>query len=152
MTGLGTTLPSRRRPCHLLISLSDRLRGFPGGASGKESACRRRRCRFSPWVRKIRCGDLLGISSAPGWGGRHGNPLQVSCLENPHGQRILLVKCFPECCEMLQQMGKPEKRVTGTSSLQPAGQKHRSMGSLRLEAAPASGWRTHSTSPVGPSS
>ena len=30
--------------------------GFPGGASGKESACqhrRRKRCRFDPWVRKV---------------------------------------------------------------------------------------------------
>ena len=32
------------------------FRGFPGGASGKESVCqcrRHRRCRFNPWVRKI---------------------------------------------------------------------------------------------------
>ena len=48
--------------------------GFPGGLVGKESACN--------------AGDLglipgLGISP----GGRHGNPLQYSCLENPHGQR-----------------------------------------------------------------
>ena len=31
-------------------------RGFPGGTSGKEAACRCRRCRrhgFDPWVRKI---------------------------------------------------------------------------------------------------
>ena len=48
-------------------------RGFPGGASGKEPACQRRRhkrCGFHPWVRKIP------------WRG-HGNPLQYSCLENP---------------------------------------------------------------------
>ena len=31
---------------------------------------------FHPWVRKIT-------------GGGHGNPLQYSCLENPHGQRSL---------------------------------------------------------------
>ena len=31
---------------------------------------------FNPWVGKIH------------WG-RHGNPLQYSCLENPHGQRSL---------------------------------------------------------------
>ena len=33
--------------------------GFPGGASGKESACqcrRRERCRFNPWVGKISWG------------------------------------------------------------------------------------------------
>ena len=49
------------------------LRGFPGGASGKEPArqCRRRkRHKFNP---------LVGISS----GRRHGSPLQYSCLENP---------------------------------------------------------------------
>ena len=36
----------------------------------------------------IRDGDLIS-----GWGrspeGGHGNPLQYSCLENPHGQKIL---------------------------------------------------------------
>ena len=48
--------------------------GFPGGSDGKESACN--------------VGDL---GSIPGLGrsrgGEHGNPLQYSCLENPHGQR-----------------------------------------------------------------
>ena len=50
--------------------------GFPGGADGKESACN--------------AGDLgliPGLRRAPGRG--HGNPLQYSCLENPHGQRSL---------------------------------------------------------------
>ena len=51
--------------------------GFSGGSDGKESACN--------------VGDLgsipgLGRSS----GGGHGNPLQYSCLENPHGQRCLV--------------------------------------------------------------
>ena len=49
------------------------LLGFPGGASGKEPACQCRRLQRSwsdPWVRKIP-------------GGRHNNPLQCSCLENP---------------------------------------------------------------------
>ena len=53
--------------------------GFPGGASGKEPACQCRipkRCRFDPWVGKIP------------WT-RHSNPIQYSCLENPHGQRSL---------------------------------------------------------------
>ena len=50
--------------------------GFPGGSDGKESS------------RNV--GDLgsipgLGRSSGEG----HGNPLQYSCLENPHGQRSL---------------------------------------------------------------
>ena len=44
--------------------------GFPGGSDGKESACN--------------AGDLgliPGLRRSPG--GRHGNPLQYSCLENP---------------------------------------------------------------------
>ena len=43
---------------------------------GKGPTCQCRRWGFDPWVRKI-----------PGRG--HGNPLQYSCLENPHGQRSL---------------------------------------------------------------
>ena len=50
--------------------------GFPGGSDGKESTCN--------------VGDLGSIprlGRSPGGG--HGNPLQYSCLENPHGQRNL---------------------------------------------------------------
>ena len=50
--------------------------GFPGGSVGEESACS--------------AGDaglIPGLGRAPGGG--HGNPLQYSCLENPHGQRSL---------------------------------------------------------------
>ena len=51
---------------------------FPGGSDGKNSACN--------------AGDL---GSIPGLGryprGGNGNPLQYSCLENPHGQRSLTV-------------------------------------------------------------
>ena len=50
--------------------------GFSGGSEGKESACN--------------AGDLgliLGLGRSPGGG--HGNPLQYSGLENPHGQRSL---------------------------------------------------------------
>ena len=50
---------------------------FPGGSDSKESSCN--------------VGDL---GSAPGLGrsprGRHGNPLQYSCLENPQGQKSLV--------------------------------------------------------------
>ena len=49
---------------------------FPGGSDGKEFACN--------------VGDLgliPGLGRFPGGG--HGNPLQYSCLENPHGQRSL---------------------------------------------------------------
>ena len=51
--------------------------GFLGGSDGKESACK--------------AGDLgliPGLGRSPGGG--HGNPLQDSCLENPHGQRSLV--------------------------------------------------------------
>ena len=50
--------------------------GFPGGSDGKESACNARDLGSIPG---------LGRSS----GGGHGNPLQYSCLQNPHGQRSL---------------------------------------------------------------
>ena len=51
--------------------------GFPGGSDGKESACNEGDLRLIP---------VLGRS--PGRG--HGNPLNYSCLENPHGQRRLM--------------------------------------------------------------
>ena len=68
--------------CHQAISspfvpFSSLLQSFPGGTIGKEPTCWYRwfkRCRFSPWVGKIP------------WS-RKCNPLQYSCLENPHGQR-----------------------------------------------------------------
>ena len=50
--------------------------GFPGGSDGKEFA------RNSGDL-----GSIPGLRRSPGGG--HGNPLQYSCLENPHGQRSL---------------------------------------------------------------
>jgi len=50
--------------------------GFLDGSDDKESVCS--------------AGDLgsvLGLGRSPG--GAHGNPLQHSCLENPHGLRSL---------------------------------------------------------------
>ena len=50
--------------------------GFPGSSDGKELTCK--------------AGDLdmiPGLERSPGGG--HGNPLQYSCLKNPHGQRSL---------------------------------------------------------------
>ena len=58
------------------------LLGFPGGSDSKESACN--------------AGDLgstPGLGRSPG--GEHGNPVQYSCLENPHEQRNL-VGCSPQ--------------------------------------------------------
>ena len=50
--------------------------GFPDGSDSKESA------------RNVEDQGLIpGLGGSPGGG--HGNPLQYSCLENPHGQRSL---------------------------------------------------------------
>ena len=55
---------------------------FPSGSDGKESACR--------------AGDLGSIPRLGRFpGGGHGNPLQYSCLENPHGQRSLQTTYSP---------------------------------------------------------
>ena len=51
-------------------------RGFPGGSTSKESACN-----------AGDLGSIPGLGRPPG--GEHGNPLQYSCLENPHRQRSL---------------------------------------------------------------
>ena len=51
--------------------------GFHGGSGGKESACS---------VGDL--GSIPGLGRCPGGG--HGNPLQYSSLENPHGERSLV--------------------------------------------------------------
>ena len=54
----------------LFLAVSLSLYSFPGGSDGKESTCN--------------VGDLAsipGLGRSPG--GRHGNPLPYSCLENP---------------------------------------------------------------------
>ena len=61
--------------------------GLPGHSDSQESACN--------------AGDLdyipgLGRSSEEG----NDNPLQFSCLENPHGQKSL-VGCGPRGCKLL---------------------------------------------------
>ena len=65
----------------LLLIKSITVMGFPGGSNGKESACS---------VGDL--GSIPGLGRSPGGG--HGNPLQYSCLENPHGQRSL-AGCSP---------------------------------------------------------
>ena len=49
---------------------------FSVGKGTKESACN-----------AGDLGSIPGMGRSPG--GRNGNPLQYSCLENPHGQRSL---------------------------------------------------------------
>jgi len=51
--------------------------GFPGSSDGKESACNAENLGLIPELER-----------SPGGG--HGNPLQYSCLENPHGWRSLV--------------------------------------------------------------
>ena len=56
-------------------------KGFPGGDSGKESACQCRRCKrlgFDPWIGKIP------------WRRKDENPLQYSCLKNSMDKRSLV--------------------------------------------------------------
>ena len=50
--------------------------GFPGSSAGKEFSCNAKDLGLIP-----------GLGRSPGGG--HGNPLQYSCPENPHGQRSL---------------------------------------------------------------
>ena len=58
------------------------LLGFPGSSDGKESAWNTRDLGLIP-----------GLGRHPPPEGGHGNPLQYSCLENPHGQRSLVGYC-----------------------------------------------------------
>ena len=51
--------------------------GFPDGSDGEESTCN-----------AGELGSIPGLGRSPGGG--HGNPIQYSCLANPHGQRTQL--------------------------------------------------------------
>ena len=55
---------------------------FPGGSDGKESVCN-----------MGDQGSIPGLGISPGGG--YGNPLQYSCLENPHGQKSM-ADCSPQ--------------------------------------------------------
>ena len=60
----------------VMIAMSTIHWWFPGGSDSKESACN-----------AGDLGSIPGLGRSPGGG--YGNPLQYSCLENPHGQRSL---------------------------------------------------------------
>ena len=75
--------------------------GFPGGSEGKGNICN-----------AGDLGSIPGLGRSPGGG--HDNPLQYSCLEKPHEQRIL---------GGLQSMGLTEQlstaqRLTGRQEAQ----------------------------------
>ena len=85
-------------------------RGFPGGASGKEPTCNAGDIRDTGLIPELR--------RSPG--GRHGNPLQYSCLQNPmdrawratvHGdaKSRTRVKQFSMHAHMLGGVGKQGK-------------------------------------------
>ena len=61
--------------------------GFPAGSDNKKSD-----------LNPKELGSIPGLGRSPGGG--HGNPLQYSCLENPHGQRGL-AGCSPWGCKEL---------------------------------------------------
>ena len=65
------------KPGHKFVKVSALSSlGFLGDSDSKESACK-----------AGGLGLIPGLGRSPGGG--HGNPLQYSCLENPHGQRSL---------------------------------------------------------------
>ena len=75
--------------------------GIPGSSAGKESACNARDLDLIP-----------GMGRSPGGG--HVNPLQYSCLENPHGQRSL-VGYSPWCrkeWDMTERLSNDSKYTT----------------------------------------
>ena len=63
------------------------LKGFPGGSDSKESTCN---------VGNL--ASIPGLGRSPGGG--HGNPLQYSYLEHPHGQRSLVGDSSWGCKEL----------------------------------------------------
>ena len=63
------------------------IEGSPGGPYSKESAC-------NAWDRS----SIPGPERSPVGG--HGNPLQYSCLQNPHGQRNYIAG--PSCSPILK--------------------------------------------------
>ena len=71
------TADSKVKRADLGLSLTLLLMSFPGGSDGKESACN-----------TGNLGSIPELGRSPGGG--HGNPLQYTCLENPHGQRNLV--------------------------------------------------------------
>ena len=64
-----------------LTKVTQKIVGFPGDTSGIKNSLAN-----AGDIRDV--GSIPGLGRSPGEG--HGNQLQYSCLENPHGQRSLV--------------------------------------------------------------
>ena len=80
---------------------------FLGSSAGKEFACNA----GDP-------GSIPGSGRSPGGG--HGNPLQYSCLENPHGQRSLVGYSLwdPKESDMTEQLSTAQHSPAKTTEVQ----------------------------------
>ena len=96
---------------------------FPSGSDGKESACSARLLSLIP-----------GLGRSPGGG--HKNPFQYSCLENPHGQRILVGYSPWGCKESdIPQSDKHSTQQQGSQGPRPEGSETRSVARTHHEMA-----------------
>ena len=97
MHSLPLVSPGKPIFSHLILH---KIAGFSGGSDSKESAC-----------------NAQDLGSVPRFGrfpgGGHGNPLQYSCLENPHGRRSLVG--YSPCChkesDMTEQLSTAQHRA-----------------------------------------
>ena len=87
-TNTFTFCPVPRRQCTGV--------GFPGCPDSKESACSVGDLRSIPELRR-----------SPG--GVHGNPLQYSCLENPHGWKSLVGRVKTPLSDLAQHGHQGQK-------------------------------------------
>ena len=71
---LPLIISSNMCTCNLKIYCFFNVKGFPGGASGKEPTCQCRR------LKREDAGLIPGLGKSPAEG--NGNPFQYSCLEN----------------------------------------------------------------------
>ena len=76
--------------------------GFPGGSDDKESICSAGNLGF-----------FLRLGRSPGE--EHGNPLQYSCLENPHAQRSL-AGYGPWCRKELDTTERPTTAIANSKT------------------------------------
>ena len=82
--------------CRRSVEKLSFMKPIPGAKKVGDHCCRRRAARVALVVKNPpgNAGDVRDAGLIPGSGrspegGGHGNPVQYSCLENPHGQRSL---------------------------------------------------------------